>query len=90
MATVQELLDSLQEREVDRLDAKKLDLTEKIYPNMPEVIKRTSEVTGIPEEMLVRACVRAAWNYRDMEWHMVMDIIRSFYLAKRNIENKES
>jgi hypothetical protein len=81
------MLNELQERELSRLEAKKLDLITRIYPYMPEDIKSISELTGIPEEVLVRTCVHTACLYNDMEWHQIMNIIRSFFLVKRNIES---
>lgn len=89
MADLQSMLNELQEREIDHLEAKRSDLTEKIYPNLPDAIKRTAEVTGMSEEVLVRACVQAAWQYKDIEWHLVLDILRSVYLAKKRIEHPE-
>ncbi len=86
--TLQDMLDQLQEREVDRLEGQVLDLTEKVYPNLPEVIKRTSEITGVPDVELVQACVHVAWHYKDLEWHSILDIVRSFFLARKNIEEK--
>jgi hypothetical protein len=86
---LQDMLNQLQERELDRLEARRLELTEKVYPNLPAIIKRTSELTNIPDEELVQACVYAAWHYQSLEWHDVLDIIRSFYLARKNIEEKK-
>lgn len=88
MTDLQSMLNELQEREIDHLEAKKLDLTEKIYPNLPAVIKSTSEVTGIDAETLVKACVAAAWHYEGLEWHNVLDIVRSFTVARQRIEKK--
>jgi hypothetical protein len=85
---LQDMLNQLQEREVDRLEAKRLDLTEKVYPSLPEIIARTSEIMGIPDEELVQACVAAAWQYKDLEWHSVLDIVRSFYLARKRIKKQ--
>lgn len=86
---LQDLLKDLQEREVDRLESKQLELTEKRYPGLPNEIKRVSDLTGLPEETIVHACVGAAWHYKDLEWHSVLDIVKSFYLAKRNYEAKQ-
>lgn len=86
---LQDLLNELQEREVDRLEAKQDELTKKRYPALPNEIKHVSGLTGIPEETVVQACVGAAWHYKDLEWHSVLDIVKSFYLAKRNYEAKQ-
>lgn len=81
-------LQELLERELDQLELKRLELTEKRYPHLSEEIKRVADLTGMSEEMVVSACVSAAWHYKDLEWHDVLDVIKSFYLAKRNIEEK--
>ena len=86
---LRDLLNELQERELDRLEAKRDELREKRYPGLPTEIKRVADLTGIPEETVVKACVGAAWHYKDLEWHSVLDIIKSFYLAKRNYEIKQ-
>jgi hypothetical protein len=85
---LQNIIDDLQKREVDRLEGKILKLTEHTYPSLPDVIERTSQITGIPDELLVRACVDAAWPYQDLEWYHILDIIRSFHLAKKRNEQK--
>jgi hypothetical protein len=88
---LQKLLDELQEKEVDRLEMRRLDLTEKLYPiTVPNAIARTSELTGIPAETLVRACAQTAWHYESLQWHNVLDIVRSFYLALKRIEEQRT
>jgi hypothetical protein len=86
MPDLQDLLNELQEREIDHLEAKRSALTEKIYPNLPAVLKVTSEATGVDVETLVKACAAAAWHYDGLEWHNILDIVRSFTVARQRIE----
>ncbi len=86
--SLEEMLGKLQREEIDRLEGKQLDLTERVYPSLPATIKRTAELTGIDEEVLISSCISAAYHYKDLEWYHVLDIVRSVYLAKRNIEER--
>lgn len=80
---IQDLLSGLQKRELDKLESKSLELTEKRYPNLPDEIKRVAGLAETSEETVVEACVNAAFYHKDLEWHDVLDIVLSFYQAVR-------
>lgn len=82
---VEQYIKNLQEQELEDLESKKQKI-ERFYLNLSTTIKQSSEISGVPEETLVRACIQAAWHYQDLEWHQVMEIVRSVFLAKKNIE----
>lgn len=86
---MEKMLEELQARDLDRLEAKKLTITEKVYPNLPEIIERTAGITGIPVDVLVRSCVSAARSQQNLTWYEVLDIVRYVWQAKKRIEDSQ-
>jgi hypothetical protein len=89
---MEDLLGRLMKEELERLEGKQMEITEKIYPNLPELVKHTSDICGIPEETLVHSCIGAAWYWqgKGIEWYHILDIVRTVYLTKKRVEAKNN
>lgn len=81
-------LEQAMQHDLDDLEIKKATI-EGIHQIMPRAISVVSELTGISEEDVVSLSVAAAWHHKDIYWYQVVEILRSFYLAKKNLEKRE-
>lgn len=86
--SLEDLLQSQKERELDRIDGQK-DQLEQRYAQLPAMVETVAALLDMPPEQVVRACAQAAWHYKDMDWSTVMEIVRSFKVAANRLTGKE-
>ena len=78
--TLEEMIASLQQRDHETLDGKGHRI-DKEYENVDFLIKKVSELTGIPPRRLLRVAVQTAFSYEGLglNWRYVLGVLRSVY-----------
>lgn len=84
---LESLLKELRDRDRDTLQSQQDEL-DKRYQSVPLRIERIVELSGMDEETILRCCVQATWHYQDITWRDALDIVCSFFLVKKRLEEK--
>jgi hypothetical protein len=85
--SLEQVLKELQERDLEVLDGAKYKIGER-YASLPLTVEKVAELLDMPSEQCVQACVSAAWHYKDLKWYDVMEIVRSFHVVKKRLEEE--
>lgn len=87
--TLEIIIEALRIDETERMEGKIDQLNDRVYPTISETVIRTAELDHIDPIICARACRAAACQYADLEWRHIMDVVRSYILAKNRILNPE-
>lgn len=86
--TPEELIGELHSKAIDDLMGERYKLDQQ-YKHIPETLARVSKLTGVDETTLIRVSVRSAFSYADLSWVQVLDVLNTFFVTKRTMENPE-
>ena len=85
---LEQRLKALRERDWDDLEQRLSEL-DTIYQAIPAKIQQLVELSGMTEEAVVSCCVSAARHYHTLKWYGILDVLRSFFLAKKQWDDKQ-
>lgn len=86
--SIEEKIAFLRERDTEGV-ARKTEELDRIYKAAPATIKQVSELMGIEPELLIKSCNDAGWHSQT-PWYIVLDMLRSFWLAKNRREQEQA
>lgn len=85
--TFEESLQQMKER--DTQDIKnELTRLDEIHSNLPWLIERTSNLTGIDQEQLVHIAAQTVFNHSNLKWYEVISVLNTIYTTKKRLDEK--